>query len=148
MNSIQMTNVVDASIRQMCVDNMTKVTTALAEKYGFDLVEATEFLGLDEKTVKENDKKDKKDKDKKEKKEKKVKKEVDPSKPKKTSGYLLYSADVRPSVKTELTVDGEAPKPQAVVSAIGAKWKALPVEEQEVWNAKAKSPAPSDSEDN
>ena len=141
-----MSSKLDAAIRQMCVDSMTKVTTALAEKYGFDLAEATEFLGLDEKTVKENDKNDKKDK--KEKKVKKVKKEVDPSKPKKTSGYLLYSADVRPSVKAELTVDGEAPKPQAVVSAIGAKWKALPVEEQEVWNAKAKSPAPSDSEDN
>ena len=143
MSSIQMSTKVDAAIRQMCVENMTKLVTTLSEKYKFDATEAMEFLELDDASLKSKAKTDKKTK-----KEKKEKKEVDPSKPKKTSGYLLYSADVRPAVKTELTVDGEAPKPQAVVSAIGAKWKALPSDEQEVWNAKAKAKVGGDSDDN
>ena len=134
---------IETAIRQMCIDSMTKAVQALSEKYKFDCTEAIEFLELDEVTIKSKTKTEKK-----EKKERKEKKEVDPSKPKKTSGYLLYSADVRPAVKAELTVDGEAPKPQAVVSAIGAKWKALPSDEQEVWNAKAKAKVGGDSDEN
>ena len=146
MSSIQMSTKVDAAIRQMCVENMTKLVTTLSEKYKFDATEAMEFLELDDASLKSKAKTDKKTKT--DKNEKKEKKEVDPSKPKKTSGYLLYSADVRPAVKAELTIDGEAPKPQAVVSAIGAKWKALSSEEQEVWNEKAKAKVGGDSDDN
>jgi len=145
MSSIQISAKIETAIRQMCIESMTKAVQALSEKYKFDCTEAVEFLELDEVTIKSKAKTEKKEKEKKEKKEKK---EVDPSKPKKTSGYLLYSADVRPAVKAELTIDGEAPKPQAVVSAIGAKWKALPIEEQEVWNAKAKAKVGGDSDDN
>ena len=70
---------------------------------------------------------------------KKEKKEVDPNKPKKTSGYLLYSADVREQVKAKLIEDGGEGKPKDVVQAIAAKWKELTDEEKGVWNDKAKA---------
>ena len=72
-------------------------------------------------------------------KEKKEKKEIDPNKPKKTSGYLLYSADVRQQVKAKLIEDGGEGKPKEVVQAIAAKWKQLKDEEKAVWNDKAKA---------
>jgi hypothetical protein len=81
------------------------------------------------------------------KKEKKEKKEVDPSKPKKTSGYLIYSNSVRAEVKEKLIADGGEGKPKEVVQAIAAKWKGLGDEEKAVWNDKAKIPPASDDDD-
>ena len=93
-------------------------------------------------------KKDKKEKkEKTEKKEKKEKKEVDPNKPKKTSGYLIYSSSVRQEVKAKLIEDGGEGKPKEVVQAIAAKWKELTDEEKAVWNEKAKTPPASDEEE-
>ena len=85
--------------------------------------------------------------DKKGKKEKKEKKEVDPNKPKKTSGYLIYSNSVRTEVKEQLIADGGEGKPKEVVQAIAAKWKELTDEEKAVWNEKAKTPPASEDED-
>jgi len=84
---------------------------------------------------------------KKEKQEKKEKKEVVPNKPKKTSGYLIYSKSVRAEVKEQLIADGGEGKPKEVVQAIAAKWKELTDEEKAVWNEKAKTPAASEDED-
>ena len=81
------------------------------------------------------------------KKEKKEKKPVDPNKPKKTSGYLIYSNSVRAEVKEQLIADGGEGKPKDVVQAIAAKWKQLGDEEKAVWNEKAKTPPASDEED-
>jgi hypothetical protein len=81
------------------------------------------------------------------KKEKKEKKEVDPNKPKKTSGYLIYSNSVRAEVKEQLIADGGEGKPKEVVQAIAAKWKELTDEEKAVWNEKAKTPPASEDED-
>ena len=81
------------------------------------------------------------------KKEKKEKKPVDPNKPKKTSGYLIYSNSVRAEVKEQLIADGGEGKPKEVVQAIAAKWKQLGDEEKAVWNEKAKTPPASDEED-
>ena len=81
------------------------------------------------------------------KKEKKEKKEVDPSKPKKTSGYLIYSNSVRAEVKEKLIADGGEGKPKEVVQAIAAKWKELGDQEKAVWNDKAKTPPASDDDD-
>ena len=93
-------------------------------------------------------KKDKKEKkEKTEKKEKKEKKEVDPNKPKKTSGYLIYSSSVRQEVKAKLIEDGGEGKPKEVVQAIAVKWKELTDEEKAVWNEKAKTPPASDEEE-
>jgi upstream-binding transcription factor len=137
MATIYMTSSIETAIAALCVKSKTDCVELLAEKYKFDVKEAIDFLELN-KPIKSG---------KKEKKEKKPKKEVDPNKPKKTSGYLLYSAEVRTEVKTELTVDGVAPKSPAIMSAIGAKWKLLSDDDKSVWNAKAKSPAVSDGEE-
>jgi len=76
------------------------------------------------------------------KKTKVVKKDVisDEEKPKKkrTSGYLLYSADTREAVKTKLTTDGAKLKNQDIMTELGAMWKALSEEERTKWNDKAK----------
>ena len=75
------------------------------------------------------------------------KKPVDPNKPKKTSGYLIYSNSVRAEVKEQLIADGGEGKPKEVVQAIAAKWKQLGDEEKAVWNEKAKTPPASGEED-
>jgi hypothetical protein len=76
------------------------------------------------------------------KKAKVAKKEViaEEEKPKKkrTSGYLLYSADTREVVKTKLTTDGAKLKNQDIMTELGAMWKALSEEERTKWNDKAK----------
>ncbi len=81
-------------------------------------------------------------KDKPAKKAKVAKKEViaEEEKPKKkrTSGYLLYSADTREAVKTKLTTDGAKLKNQDIMTELGAMWKALSEEERTKWNDKAK----------
>jgi hypothetical protein len=81
-------------------------------------------------------------KDKPVKKAKVVKNDVssDEEKPKKkrTSGYLLYSADMREAVKTKLSADGAKLKNQDIMTELGAMWKALSDEEKASWNEKAK----------
>ena len=76
------------------------------------------------------------------KKAKVAKKEViaEEEKPKKkrTSGYLLYSADTREAVKTKLTTDGAKLKNQDIMTELGAMWKALSEQERTKWNDKAK----------
>jgi hypothetical protein len=76
------------------------------------------------------------------KKVKATKKEVvsDEEKPKKkrTSGYLVYSAHMRDSVKTKLTSDGAKLKNQDIMTELGAMWKALSEDQRNVWNDKAK----------
>ena len=73
--------------------------------------------------------------------EKKKKKTIDGEKKKKIpTGYLLYSAHIRPEVKDELTtalVDDEKLKPQAIISEIGKRWKALQQEERDEWNSQS-----------
>lgn len=125
---------VDNMLKMMFAETMEECVKQLSIKYNFPEEEALEFLNISEL------------KQKKvigklcgEKKEKKAKKEVDPNKPKKTSGYLLYSSDVRQSVKEELLSSGKEAKPKDVVQSIAAKWKELSDEEKSVWNEKAKA---------
>jgi DNA-binding FrmR family transcriptional regulator len=128
MPTVTISAAVDKMMKNMFAETMESCVAKLSEKYGFDEKEALEFLQID--GLKEK---------KAEKKEKKEKKEVDPNKPKKTSGYLLYSADVREQVKAKLIEDGGEGKPKEVVQAIAAKWKALKDEEKAVWNDKVKA---------
>jgi len=129
MPTVNISAAVDKMMKNMFAETMEACVAKLSEKYGFDEKEALEFLEIDGLKEKKEEKK----------KEKKEKKEVDPNKPKKTSGYLLYSADVREQVKAKLIEDGGEGKPKDVVQAIAAKWKALTDEEKAVWNDKAKA---------
>jgi hypothetical protein len=56
-----------------------------------------------------------------------------------TSGYLLYSAYMRDSVKTKLTTDGAKLKNIDIMTELGAMWKALSEDERTFWNAKARA---------
>ena len=144
-----MSKQVDSAIKEMCLDSKLQAAKDLADKYGFDLEEAMKFLKIDDvKLVRETEKKeivkkttvktDKADK-KAEKAAKKVAKEAKPKRP--LTGYLTYCKAVRPEVNDALTLvldEGEKLKPQAVVSAIGAKWNALTIGEKTHWNNLAK----------
>jgi hypothetical protein len=129
MPTVTISAAVDKMMKNMFAETVESCVAKLSEKYGFDEKEALEFLEIDGLKEKKEEKK----------KEKKEKKEVDPNKPKKTSGYLLYSADVREQVKAKLIEDGGEGKPKEVVQAIAAKWKQLKDEEKAVWNDKAKA---------
>jgi hypothetical protein len=129
MPTVTISAAVDKMMKNMFAETVESCVAKLSEKYGFDEKEALEFLEIDGLKEKKEEKK----------KEKKEKKEVDPNKPKKTSGYLLYSADVRQQVKAKLIEDGGEGKPKEVVQAIAAKWKQLKDEEKAVWNDKAKA---------
>lgn len=126
----------DKMLQNMLQETIENCVTKLSEKYEFDKEEAKEFLklngfdGLNDYTEEKKGKKEKKDKD---------KKETDTKKPKKTSGYLLYSSNIRDNIKAELIKDGSEAKPKNVIQAIAAKWKELPEQEKEEWNEKAKA---------
>ena len=145
---------IDQCIKDMCSDAMQQTVLALAEKYGFDQEEANRFLdtaGLKivrkrgpvptEKQTKSKAKSKSKSKD-----------ETGDDKPKvkrSKTGYLLYGDEIRDEVRESLTSEleeGEKLKPQAVMVAIAARWKAEDQEVRDEWNTKAKTPVTSDEE--
>jgi hypothetical protein len=135
-------------ISQMCKINTSNAVAALAEKYGFDQEEANRFLeesGIsDAKIVRKRGPSPKPDKTSK----KETKSKGDKPKRAKT-GYLLYADEVRAEVKAELLADlGEDDKlkPQDVVKAIAARWRAEDDDVRDEWNTKAKTPVTSDDE--
>ena len=61
-------------------------------------------------------------------------------KKKSATGYLLYANDIRASVKQSLIDAGtENPKPTDVIKEVAKLWKALPDEDRDKWNTKAKT---------
>ena len=150
MTTITMTNSIEQGVQAMLTTHATACTEALAKKYGFDLEEALRELKLDNTKIKK-EKAPKAAKSPKGEKSAKAEKPAKADKPKrKATGYLLFSADVRPATKAELEADleeDEKLKPQATVSAIAAKWGELGEEGKAVWNAKAKELASSSDEE-
>lgn len=145
--TIMMPNQIESAIREMCTDAMSQAVAALAEKYGFDAEEANRFLSnSDVKIVRKRGPSPKKDEVKKESKPKADKTD----KPKRgKTGYLLYADEVRAEVKAQLEAElgeDEKLKPQDVVKAIAARWKAEDQEVRDEWNGKAKTPVTSDDE--
>ena len=129
--TIMMPQQIDAAIKEMCADAMGQAVAALAEKYGFDAEEANRFLASSElKIARKRGPAPKADKSPKADKPKRAK-----------TGYLLYADAVRDEVRAELesdVEDGTKLKPQDVVKAIAARWKAEEAEDQEEWKRKAK----------
>ena len=147
--TIMMPQQIDLAIREMCSDAMSQAVAALADKYGFDLEEANRFLAeADVKIVRKRGPSPKPDKESKKEAKKEAKSKTDKPKRAKT-GYLLYADEVRAEVKAELLAElseDEKLKPQDVVKAIAARWKAEDEDVRAEWNAKAKTPATSDDE--
>ena len=148
--TIMMPQEIDAAIKDMCGDAMSQVVAALADKYGFDPEEANRFLNLDDIKLarKRGPASTKKEVATKKKTKKSTKSDVD--KPKRAmTGYLLYSAEVRPETRAELTAaleNDEKLKPSDVVVSIAARWKAESQDVRDEWNTKAKTPVTSDDE--
>ena len=147
--TIMMPQQIELAIREMCSDAMSQAVAALADKYGFDLEEANRFLAeADVKIVRKRGPSPKPDKDSKKEAKKEAKSKTDKPKRAKT-GYLLYADEVRAEVKAELLAElseDEKLKPQDVVKAIAARWKAEEEDVRAEWNAKAKTPATSDDD--
>ena len=139
--TIMMPTAIQGAIQAMCEDAIGQAVTALSVKYGFDAAEAQRELNLGKIQIKGTPTK-----------ASAGKKAVDPDKPKTKrgpTGYLLYTKELRPEVKAEMEAEleeGLKVKPQDVVTALAARWKALGDEEKAEWNAKAKSPATSEDE--
>ena len=154
--TIMMPQQIESAIREMCGDAMSQAVVALADKYGFDAEEANRFLDASNiKLVRKRGPQGSptKAEAKPTKGKAKAKKETtgdDKPKPKRgKTGYLLYADEVRQEVKEELQAaleDDEKLKPQDVVKAIAARWKAEAEDVREEWNAKAKTPATSDDD--
>ena len=143
MTTIQMPIAIQGAIQSMCEDAISQAVAALSEKYSFDAEEARRELNLSKITVKAGSATTKG----------KSKQTDDKPKAKRgPTGYLMYTASMRPEVKAELEAalgEGEKLKPQSVVTQLAAKWKALSDDDRAEWNEKAKasSPAQSDSEE-
>ena len=135
-------------VRTACVDTANQVVAALAAKFGFDVEEATRELNLGEIKIqrkrgapaKKPVKKKSKDEDGK------------PKAKRAATGYILYQASIRAEVKAALEEElrlaaeesgEEQPKlqPQAIITAIAARWKAEPQEVRDGFNAEAKEKA-------
>ena len=140
---ISMPTAIDESIKGMCVEAVSQAVAALAEKYGFDAEEAERELKLGD--LKMQRKRGPAPKVKVETKAKAKKDAGDKPKAKRApTGYLTYAASVRAETKEELLAEleeGEKLQPQAVVTAIAAKWKGLSEEERGEWNEAAKASA-------
>ena len=146
----------DASIKEMLIEAQLQAVAALAAKYGFDKDEAVRELNLGEiklirkrGPVAKSEEKLVTKKAKKEAKEAKVDKDGKPKAKRGPTGYLLYAADVRPTVRARLTdalEEGTKLKPQDVVVAIAVDWKALHAGRRAEWNTKAQTPVASEVE--
>lgn len=142
--TIMMSTQIESAIRDMCTDAMSQTVTALAEKYGFDPEDANRFLAAtDVKIVRKRGPSPNKE-------VVKPNRQSASDKPKRgKTGYLLYADEVRAEVKAELVsalTGDDKLKPQDVVKAIAARWKAEEQDVRDEWNAKAKTPATSDDE--
>ena len=70
---------------------------------------------------------------------KKEKEEVEKKK-RGMTGYLLYAKENRVVVKEEMVASGNStPKPTEVITEVAKRWKALPNEERDTWNERAKT---------
>jgi hypothetical protein len=143
--TIMMPQQIDSAIKEMCADAMSQVVVALAEKYGFDAEEANRFLASSD--IKIVRKRGPAPKAAKEPKASKADKESKPKRAK--TGYLLYGDEIREEVRAELESDleeGVKLKPQDVVRAIAARWKAEEADEQEEWKQRARALANGEEE--
>ena len=124
---------IQGAIQTMCADAVGQAVRALSEKYNFDLKEAMATLSLDKFEIKTATKASAK------------KKGVTTDKPKTkrgTTGYLMYTGELRKEVSDEMAkslVDGEMLKPSQVVTELAGRWKALSDHERSEWNDKAKA---------
>jgi gluconate kinase len=133
MSSIVMPTAIQGAIQSMCADAVGQAVRALSEKYSFDLKEAMGSLNLDKFEIKAATKASGK---------KKTDTSDKPKTKRGTTGYLMYTGELRKEVTDEMAqslADGEKLKPSQVVTELAGRWKALSEEEKAEWNEKAKT---------
>jgi gluconate kinase len=133
MSSIVMPTAIQGAIQSMCADAVGQAVRALSEKYSFDLKEAMGSLNLDKFEIKAATKASGK---------KKTDTSDKPKTKRGTTGYLMYTGELRKEVTDEMAqslADGEKLKPSQVVTELAGRWKALSDEEKAEWNEKAKT---------
>lgn len=133
MSSIVMPTAIQGAIQSMCADAVGQAVRALSEKYSFDLKEAMGSLNLDKFEIKAATKASGK---------KKTDTTDKPKTKRGTTGYLMYTGELRKEVTDEMAqslADGEKLKPSQVVTELAGRWKALSDEEKAEWNEKAKT---------
>lgn len=138
--TIMMPAALELSIKSMCDDAVAQAVATLAEKHGFDSEEALRDVNIGEiKLVRKRGPSPKSEK----KLAGKPKKDAD-AKPKTkrgATGYQMFMKDERPAAKKHLdeTNASDAKVPAtAVMTELGARWKALSEEARGVWNTQAK----------
>ena len=133
MSSIVMPTAIQGAIQSMCADAVGQAVRALSEKYSFDLKEAMGSLNLDKFEIKAATKASGK---------KKTDTSDKPKTKRGTTGYLMYTGELRKEVTDEMAkslADGEKIKPSQVVTELAGRWKALSEEVKAEWNEKAKT---------
>lgn len=142
---IMLPNTINTAYKKMCTDFGAILVAKLAEKYNFDVQEATVYLEMDN-IVFENEiiKNDSKNNSKKgSKKNKAIASNDDKPKIKRgLSGYNLFSTDIRPTIVAELTAkldNDDKLKSKMIMTAIGAHWTALNDADKAIWTDKAKA---------
>ena len=133
MSSIVMPTAIQGAIESMCADAVGQAVRALSEKYSFDLKEAMGSLNLDKFEIKAATKASGK---------KKTDTSDKPKTKRGTTGYLMYTGELRKEVTDEMAkslADGEKIKPSQVVTELAGRWRALSDEEKAEWNEKAKT---------
>ena len=138
--TIMMPSSFDQAVKEMCATAVSQAVAALAEKHGFDQEEALRDLNLgDLKIVRKRGPSPKSSPM--AKKAKTVAKDGSPKAKRAKTGYLLFADKIRSTVKAELEAEleeGAKLKPQATITEIAKRWKALSKEEQAAENAEAK----------
>ena len=133
MSSIVMPTAIQGAIQSMCADAVGQAVRALSEKYSFDIKEAMGSLNLDNFEIIAATKASRKKKT----------ETTNKAKTKRgTTGYLMYTGELRKNVTDEMTqslADGEKIKPSQVVTELAGRWKALSDDERSEWNDKAKA---------
>ena len=135
-----MPTAIQGAIQAMCADAVGQAVRALSEKYSFDLKEAMGSLDLDKLEIKTATKASGK---------KKADTTDKPKTKRGTTGYLMYTGELRKEVSDEMSkslADGEKLKPSQVVTELAGRWKALSDEEKAEWNEKAKAKNAADSD--
>jgi len=120
------------------------IVRALADKYGFDAVEARGIIGAVDVAKPSLSKDEKKARSAEKKAKREAKKLAKAEKPKRAAtGYITFCVAERVTIKSETP----EMKPKDVVCELAKRWKALSAEERTEWNERAKTPAASDDSD-
>ena len=125
------------ALNEIVTQSSNSCVTRLAEKYGFDPVEAAAFIanGAGEASTKKSKSKSKT-------KTKTPDSASDDAKPKacakkrSPTGYMLYCKAQRPIVAADKSL-----KPQEIISQLARNWKALEDDERAGWQTQAKDAA-------